>query len=252
MILLKDSNLLVDNSHVIYITDSASLVSWVKHGTTDNYAANKLQEIYLDFQTRGISLSAAWVSRNEPEIELADQTIRFSTDEFRLPARLMTRILINKNQPTLDVFASVEHNVAGNYYTRYPALGSAGSPGELCPWKDEILWIFPPKNLIITALRRFVHEDDIVGFFIIIGRANNVVKRFLLEDGRHLPDYVVSFANYVTKFKSTTLESPFLKKRHLIHVIEFNKKQVNNDLQSRCYFQTCDVCGGNAKAFYQF
>ena len=249
---MKDSDLLVNDSHVIYITDSASLVAWVKYGTTDNYAARKLQDIYLDFHTRGISLSAAWVSRNEPEIVLADHTIRFSTDEFTLPTRLMTRILINKTQPTLDVFASVEHYVAEKYFTRYPALGSAGSPGELCPWQDEILWIFPPKNLIITALRRFLHEDGIVGFFIIIGRANNAVRRFLLEDGRHLPDYVVSFENHVTKFKSTTLESPFLKKRHLVHIIEFNKKKVNSNLQSRCYYQVCDVCGGNAKAFYQF
>ena len=250
--MLKDSNLLVNGSHVIYVTDSASLVSWVKHGATDSYTANKLQDIYLEFQHRRISLSAAWVPRSEPEIELADQTIHLSSDEFKLPSRLMTRILSNKVQPTLDVFASVANCISEKYFTRYPALGSAGSPGELCPWKGEVLWIFPPKNLILTALRRFMHEDGIRGYFVIIGKAQNVVKRFLLGDEKHLPNYIFSFANYVTKFKSTTLESPFLKKRHLIHVLEFDKTRINSDLKSRCYFQSCDVCGGNAKAFYTF
>ena len=166
--------------------------------------------------------------------------------------RVMKKILHDKDEPTLDVFASIEHHVAARYYTRYPALGSAGSPGELCPWKEEILWIFPPKNFILSAIRRFVNEDGIKGYLVIIGKAQNAVKRFLLPDGRHLPDYVISFANYVTKFKSTTLESPFLKKRHLLHVLEFDKNQTNTDLQSRCFSHHCDVCGGNANAFYTF
>ena len=250
--MLKDSDLLANHSHVIYITDSVSLVSWVRYGTTDSYAANILQDIYMDFHCREITLSAAWVPRSEPEIELADLTIRFSSDEFRLLPRVMKKILDDKDEPTLDVFASIEHFAATKYYTRYPALGSAGSPGELCPWKGEILWIFPPKRLILTALRRFMNEEGIRGYFVIIGKAQNAVKRFLLPDGRHLPDYVISFSNYVTKFKSTTLESPFLKKRHLLHVLEFDKNQTNSDLQSRCFSHHCDVCGGNAKAFYTF
>ena len=125
--MLKDSNLLADHSHVIYITDSASLVSWVRYGTTDSYAANILQDIYMDFHCREITLSAAWVPRSEPEIELADHTIRFSSDEFRLLPRVMKKILDDKDEPTLDVFASIEHSVTTKYYTRYLALGSAGS-----------------------------------------------------------------------------------------------------------------------------
>ena len=169
--MLKDSDLLIDHSHVIYITDSASLVSWVRHGTTDKYAATTLQDIYLEFHRRDITLSAAWVPRSEPEIELADLTIRFSSDEFCLLPRLMKKILHDKDEPTLDVFASIEQHIAPKYYTRYPALGSAGSPGELCPWKDEVLWIFPPKSLILSAIRRFMNEDGIKGHLIIIGKA---------------------------------------------------------------------------------
>ena len=252
LVLLKDSNLLSDHSHVIYITDSSSLVSWVRYGTTDKYAATTLQDIYMDFHRRNIMLSAAWIPRSEPEIELADLTIRFSSDEFCLPPRLMKKILHGKSEPTLDVFASIEQHITPKYYTRYPALGSAGSPGELCPWKDEVLWIFPPKSYILAAIRRLINEDGIKGHLVIIGKAQNAVKRFLLPDRRHLPDYVVSFANYVTKFRSTTLESPFLKKRHLLHVLEFDKTQTNTNLQSRCFSHHCDVCGGNAKAFYTF
>ena len=252
LLLLKDSDMVADDTHLIYMTDSSSLVAWVKFGTTDSYAASKLQEIFLHFHSRNIRLSAVWVPRSDEEIVLADTTVRFSSDEFRLPENFMSRILKDKEMPTLDVYASILNHTCEKYYTRYPALGSSGSPGELCNWQGEVLWLFPPKNLVNVTLHRVMNEPDIRGYFVILSKAQNVVERFMLEDGRHLPSYVLSFSSHVTRFRSSTLDSSFLRKRHNVYIIRFDKGIVNNDLSSRCYFANCDHCGGNKLINHKF
>ena len=139
------------NTSLLHYTDSRAAESIVTFGSRNPDIHFMVVEIILKAREFGIQMAAKWISREDPERQIADAGSRgpwFPAQEFSLDASTMAMVLANYNI-TLDVMASHQNNVVARYFSlafKPEALGR--NSFEQSIGTGEFLWFFPPPGLL--------------------------------------------------------------------------------------------------------
>ena len=200
--------------------------------------------------------------RNQRIIEVADHLSRRDTDEFGLRKR--DEDFIKSKLPfaiSIDIFGSDFLHVTKRFYSKIPSHYSIGTDGLYSPWTGEQVWLFPPRKLLPSVIRRIKTELNLQAVLVTLVNKESSIGDWFLDQEGHAPDYVVSLIQFPVKVKMASdpeSDSPifnsFASTPHHCRFFIIDKNYVQNDKSKRCSKPKgqCHFCYGNDMISLQF
>ena len=202
-----------DNLHhfagkrVCHYTDSQAMASIVSKGSRNPKLQPMVMEAVLALRRHGITMVAAWRSRDEGVIVYADSGSRdFHADDISLDEDTMKEIHRQFGSFDYDTFASASNKKGAQFYSKLDVPGSAGVDffhQSLLPSKSH--YCFPPPSLLVAAMRHF-QKFGVTAVIIVPVWPNSSFFSVFWPDGRHSAD----FATKVTYIQPTFLCGPLV------------------------------------------
>ena len=111
-----------DNQVISFLTDSRTVETWMRTGTSNAAVADTLLDIYKELDKRNITLVVAWRPRNSPAISLVDRSQRLSSDDFGLDFKDLSWLytILKGRRFVCDVFAHPLCNICLLYTSPSP------------------------------------------------------------------------------------------------------------------------------------
>ncbi|VDP55280.1 unnamed protein product [Heligmosomoides polygyrus] len=95
-----------------------------------------------------------WILRMENnDADWASRLIDY--DDWRISDRIFKAVTDKWGTPSIDMFANDRNAKCNVYFSRYQCPGTSGTDAfaHSQPWKDGLLWLVPPVNLISKTIK---------------------------------------------------------------------------------------------------
>ena len=196
---IKENAVRNKGNDLVYFTDSKVLYFWHRYGTASPSVAMILLQIKYRCIKNDIVLEISWKPREDPRIQLADTSCKFSTDEFSITKAAYNNICsVFRFKPVVDLFASTLFHKTDVFYSRAPTLGSSGANALNFPWNRKS-YCHPPKVLMFDVTKKIEAEKDLDLVLVFLKtKHDNDLKRFLRKDGR-FKDYIKMIVKFDSK-----------------------------------------------------
>ena len=120
-----------------------------------NFAAQRKLEIYASYIESKKNKIADFESKN----------VKHNL-EWALKDHIFNKLKIKLGQPTIDLFTSRGNNKVKRFYSFYPDPLASGVDAFSFDWSQDIIYAFPPFNLIPFALQTIGNDTLIVSIFV--------------------------------------------------------------------------------------
>ena len=139
--------------------DNTTAVAWINKQTAQtelefsivkqiwNFAAQRKLEIYASYIESKKNKIADFETRNDKD-----------NLEWALKDHIFTKVKIKLAHPTIDLFASRGNNKVKTFYSFYPDPLASGVDGFSFDLSQDIIYAFPPFNLIPLVLQKIENE----------------------------------------------------------------------------------------------
>ena len=183
-----------------------------------NFAAQRKLETYASYIESKKNKIAAFESRNVKD-----------NLGWAVKDHIFAKVKIKLSQPTIDLFASRGNNKVKTFYSFYPDPLASGVDAFSFDWSQDIIYAFPPFNLIPHVLQKLENEKTERILIVLIFVNQNWFTRLLtllIKESLWLPSSDIF--NFPTYRRATRgqggrgggLPCPFLKIKKSALILE--------------------------------
>ena len=133
--------------------DKTTAVAWInKQKASTELAFSAVKQVWNFAAQRKLEIYAFYIKSKKNKIaDLESKNVKDNV-EWALKDHIFTKVKIKLGQPTTDLFASRGNNKVKTFYSFYYDPLTSGADTFSFDWSQDIIYAFPPFNLIPRVL----------------------------------------------------------------------------------------------------
>ena len=117
-----------------------------------------VKQIWNFVAQRKLEIYASYIESKENKISDFESRNVKDNLEWTLKDHIFTKVKVKLGQPTIDLFAFRGNNEIKTFYSFYPDPLVSGVDAFSFDWSQDIVYAFPPFNLIPPVLPKIENE----------------------------------------------------------------------------------------------
>ena len=187
------------------------------------------------------TLEVIWISRWDRRIQRADRASRSEdSDDYGLTAvdQAWVDEMVQGRPYSADMFATTLQFVTRPFFSKVPMTGSSGCQGQYQDWRGyDLLFMFPPKNLVIQCLKRIKMMTNFEAVFVLLHSQTTDLMDVLMDSSGHCdPRWIQQIRARPVKVKVPRGQGTthFTRSYHTLVALHVSTRHGPSNIQSRC------------------